>query len=49
MLKRHHKSALMSFLYVEPREVRHEVLIRVRELQEWTDLGLSGDAMIDSC
>ncbi len=41
-LKRHHKSALMSFLYVEPREVRHEVLIRVRDLQEWTDLGLKG-------
>ena len=34
----------MSFLYVEPREVRHEVLIRVRDLQEWTDLGLSGGA-----
>jgi hypothetical protein len=45
-LKRHHKSALMSFLYVEPREVRHEVLIRVRDLQEWTDLGLSGDSTI---
>ncbi len=45
-LKRHHKSALMSFLYVEPREVRHEVLIRVRDLQEWTDLGLSGGATI---
>jgi hypothetical protein len=45
-LKRHHKSALMSFLYVEPREVRHEVLIRIRDLQEWTDLGLSGDATI---
>ena len=43
-LKRHHKSALMSFLYVEPREVRHEVLIRVRDLQEWTDLGLSSGA-----
>ena len=46
VLKRHHKSALMSFLYVEPREVRHEVLIRVRDLQEWTDLGLSSSAMI---
>ena len=45
-LKRHHKSALMSFLYVEPREVRHEVLIRVRDLQEWTDLGLSGEGTI---
>jgi hypothetical protein len=47
-LKRHHKDALMSFLYVEPREVRHEVLIRVRDLQEWTDLGLKGGGMIGS-
>jgi hypothetical protein len=45
-LKRHHKSAMMSFLYVEPREVRHEMLIRVRDLQEWTDLGLGGGATI---
>jgi hypothetical protein len=47
-LKRHHKSALMSFLYVEPREVRHEVLIRIRDLQEWTDLGLSNGAAINT-
>lgn len=46
-LKRHHKSALMSFLYVAPREVRHEVLARVRDLQEWTDLGLTGGATIE--
>lgn len=46
-LKRHHKSALMSFLYVEPREVRHEVLIRVRDLQDWTDLALSADTTLD--
>jgi hypothetical protein len=45
-LKRHHKDALMSFLYVEPREVRHEALFRVRDLQEWTDLGLKGGAII---
>lgn len=47
-LARHHKSALMTFLYVEPREVRHEVLIRVRDLQQWTDLGLRDGAMLDS-
>lgn len=47
-LKRHHKSALMSFLYIEPREIRHEVLIRVRDLQDWTDLGLDDDAAIDA-
>ena len=41
-LKRHHKSALMSFLYVEPYEVRHEILTRVRDLEEWMDLGLRG-------
>jgi hypothetical protein len=45
-LKRHHKNPLMSFLYVEPRQVRHEVLARVRDLQDWTDLGLSGGVTI---
>ena len=47
-LKRHHKSALMSFLYIEPREIRHEVLIRVRDLQDWISLALDGKTMIDS-
>jgi len=46
-LKRHHKSALMSFLYVEPHEVRHEVLIRVKDLANWMDLGLRGEEYIE--
>jgi hypothetical protein len=46
-LKRHHKSALMSFLYVEPYEVRHEILTRVRDLEEWMDLGLRGKEYIE--
>ena len=46
-LKRHHKSALMSFLYVEPYEVRHEILTRVKDLVEWMDLGLRGDEFIE--
>ena len=46
-LKRHHKSALMTFLYVEPYEVRHEILTRVRDLEEWMDLGLRGDEYIE--
>jgi hypothetical protein len=46
-LKRHHKSALMTFLYVEPYEVRHEILTRVRDLQEWMELGLRGDEYIE--
>ena len=46
-LKRHHKSALMSYLYVEPHEVRHEVLVRVKDLEQWMDLGLRGKDYIE--
>ncbi len=41
VLTRHHRWPLMSFLYVEPRQVRHEILMRVRDLMEWTDFGPS--------
>lgn len=46
-LKRHHKSALMSFLYIEPHEVRHEVLMRVKDLENWMELGLRGKEYIE--
>jgi len=46
-LKRHHKSALMSFLYIEPYEVRHEILTRVKDLQEFLDLELRDDEYIE--
>jgi len=46
-LTRHHKDALMSFLYVEPYEVRHEVLTRVKDLAEWMDLGLRSERYIE--
>ncbi|MCP3869674.1 MAG: hypothetical protein GY703_16600 [Gammaproteobacteria bacterium] len=46
-LKRHHKSAMMSFLYVEPYEVRHEILTRVKDLAEWMDLELKGEEFIE--
>lgn len=46
-LKRHHKSALMSYLYVEPYEVRHEILTRVRDMERWMDLGLRGREYIE--
>jgi len=46
-LKLHHKDALMSFLYVEPYEVRHEILTRVKDLAEWMDLGLRGEQYIE--
>jgi len=46
-LKRHHQSSLMSFLYVDPYEVRHEVLVRVKDLEEWIDLGYDFDDAIE--
>lgn len=46
-LKRHHKDAMMSFLYVEPFEVRHEILTRVKDLEHWIDLGLRGKRYIE--
>ena len=46
-LKRHHKSALMSFLYIEPYEVRHEILTRVKDIEEWMDLELRGQEYIE--
>jgi len=46
-LKRHHKSSLMSFLYIEPFEVRHEILLRLKDMEYWMDLGLKDDAILD--
>ena len=46
-LKRHHKSALMSFLYVEPYEVRHEILTRVKDMEQWMELGLRDPEYIE--
>lgn len=46
-LGRHHRDAMMSFLYVEPFEVRHEILTRVKDLENWIDLGLRGKETIE--
>jgi hypothetical protein len=37
----------MSYLYVEPYEVRHEILTRVKDLEQWMDLGLRGHEFIE--
>ena len=37
----------MSFLYIEPYEVRHEILTRVKDLEEWMDLGLRGKDFLE--
>ena len=45
--KRWQQSGLLTFLYIEPFEVRHETLVRVKDLEQWMDLGLRGDAFIE--
>lgn len=47
-LKRWQTGGIMSFLYIEPYEVRHEVLARVKDLAAWIDLGLRGDEFIEA-
>ena len=39
-LTRHHKDPLMIFLYVEPRQVRLESLMRIRDITEMTDFNV---------
>jgi hypothetical protein len=47
-LKRWQRGSVMSFLYIEPYEVRHEILARVKDLAAWIDLGLRGDEFIEA-
>lgn len=46
-LKRWQRGSVMSFLYIEDYEVRHEVLARVKDLAAWIDLGLRGPEFIE--
>jgi hypothetical protein len=46
-LKRWQQSGVMTFLYIEPFEVRHETLVRVKDLEAWLDLGLRGHEFIE--
>lgn len=47
-LKRHQQSGVSTFLYVEPREVRHETLIRARDLGPFLLLGLKSGDVLDA-
>ena len=40
-LTRPHPSSLLSYVYVEPYEVRHEILIRIRDLANFIDLDIT--------
>ena len=41
-LRRRFDAPLSAFIYVEPYEVRKEIVVRPRDLQQWVDLGLDG-------
>jgi hypothetical protein len=41
-LRRQYDSPMSAFLYVEPYEVRTEIIARPKDLEQWVDLGLEG-------
>ncbi|MGH6636318.1 MAG: hypothetical protein ACRED0_09375, partial [Gammaproteobacteria bacterium] len=45
-LTRHHKAPLMSFLYIEPYEVRQEILLRVKDILANLDIKLRDESEI---
>lgn len=47
-LKRHHNAPLTTFLYVEPYEVRFEILIRLKSLASWMSLDVPTQKPIDA-
>lgn len=47
-LQRWQRGPVQSFLYIEPLEVRHEILARVRNLEAWMDLDLRGREFVEA-
>ncbi len=45
-LWRQYDSPMNAFLYVEPYEVRVEIITRPKDIQQWVDLGLDGRGTI---
>jgi hypothetical protein len=45
-LRRQFDAPLSAYLYIEPYEIRKEIVLRPKDLQEWVDLGLEGKEVI---
>ncbi len=45
-LKRDHNDPVMAFLYIEPFQIKSEIIVRVKEMSNWTDLQLRDSTMI---
>ncbi len=41
------QSGVRTYLYIEPYEVRHEILVRVKDMMTWMDFDLRGDEFIE--
>jgi hypothetical protein len=48
-LRRQYEAPMAGFIYVEPFEVRKEIIVRPHDLQQWVDLGLEGGAGCHPC
>ena len=46
-LKRTLQSGVRTYLYIEPYEVRHETLVRVKDMMAWLEFDLRGDEYIE--
>jgi hypothetical protein len=46
-LKRTMQSGVRTYLYIEPYEVRHEILVRVKDMMAWMDFDLRGEEFIE--
>lgn len=47
-MRRSYFAPMSGFLYVEPFEVRKEIIVRPKDMQRWVDLGLEGAAVVRS-
>lgn len=45
-LQRRYAAAMQGFLYIDTFEIRKEIIVRPKDLQEWVDLGLAGKEVI---
>jgi len=45
-LQRQYNAAMSGFIYIEPFEVRKEIIVRPKDIQRWVDLGLKDKNII---
>jgi hypothetical protein len=46
-LKRTLQSGVRTYLYIEPYEVRHEILVRIKDMMAWMEFDLKGNEFIE--